>query len=84
MSEPDKVIDDGMLCHCELSGEMHVVTSKTCCELCVVTNLMPLTAENVAAALRFSKEQHHDNSFAKAFSKFCEWLDRKNRDPLSW
>lgn len=47
----DLVIDDGMLCHCELSGEFHVVTSKTCCEVCTVSNLLPLTAENVRKVL---------------------------------
>jgi hypothetical protein len=47
--------DEGMcmLCHCELSGEIHVVTSKTCCELCNITKLLPLTADNVRRALRF-------------------------------
>lgn len=49
----DLVIDDGMLCQCELSGEIHVVTSKTCCELCDVTKLQPINAETVKKALEF-------------------------------
>lgn len=53
----EPVIDDGMLCHCSLSGEIHVVTSKTCCEVCTVVDLVPLSSENVAKALASVQKQ---------------------------
>lgn len=46
----------GKLCHCDLSGEIYVVTSSTCCEVCKMTGLLPLTAENVKKALEFTRD----------------------------
>lgn len=42
------------LCHCELSGEVHVIFPGTGCELCRPENLHEMTAENVRKALRFA------------------------------
>ena len=39
------------LCHCTLSGNVHVVSDTTCCELCESASRVELTGDNVRKAL---------------------------------
>ena len=41
------------ICHCELSGELHVIDSTTCCEVCDLKETLEITPENVQKAFQF-------------------------------
>lgn len=52
------------LCHCDLSGDVHVVTfdPRTCCELCKWLGTEEFNTVNVAKALKYLAERKSNGS----------------------
>lgn len=45
------------LCHCDLSGDIHIIRDGKCCEVCVAADRMPYTPENVEKAFVWYQTQ---------------------------
>jgi hypothetical protein len=54
------VADVDRLCQCELTGEIEIVSNTHKCELCVVSDQLPFTVENVKKALDHVRKQRDE------------------------